>query len=153
VELRKPVWLLQRDRCSARAGHSACALYDSFPTVVHGVDGEEAVAPHTIRRRAIQRSVEATPTPPFDWSDVIRPEERSARLANPATSGAAPATGGGACLNKTGRLKSSGVHSLTGLHPQHGIQREERETRWYEAECAVRGGEAALSQTGPRSIK
>lgn len=39
------------------------------------------------------------------------------RLAVPAPSGAAHAADSGVYLNKSRRLKSSGVHSLTGLHP------------------------------------
>lgn len=44
-------------------------------------------------------------------------------LAAVVKTGAAPAPGSGTCLNKIGRLKSSGEHSLTGLH-QHTAHRE-----------------------------
>lgn len=105
------------------------------PSCYTASEGKSRGAPRTIRRRTIHTAIGRTAG---RIESIVRLVGRNTsggtavpRLADPATSGAALTTGSGVYLNKSRRLKSSGVHSLTGLHPQHGTQREERETRRY----------------------
>lgn len=63
-----------------------------------------------------------------DWWARARGGASRAPIGRAAWNRRGAAGRSGACLNKIGRPKSSGVHSLTGLHP-HGTQRDRETSR------------------------
>lgn len=100
---------------------------------------------HAIRRGHVEH-------PPLRsrWCNRRVVGRRGRWLAGGHGTGVADVVRSRECLNKVGRLKSSGVHSLTGLHP-HGTQRDRETVRQRETGEWGRVEVRRIEHTEPRS--